>query len=450
MLRAIMAFFRTGPDRPMMSEDPLRIRRMYEHMRWSVFLSVTLGYGFFYVIRTNFAVVKKPMLDEGIFTTTEMGLIGSAFLAVYALGKLLNGFLSDRANVRRFMATALLLGALVNLQLGSSRSFTTFLVLWGLNGWLLSVGSAPSVVALSQWFSPREMGTRYGVWSISHSLGEGLTFIVTAAMVADFGWEWGFRGPALLCIGAALVLFQTLADRPQTYGLPPVTTYKNDHPPVQQASSGMSVGRLQLEVLKNPAIWILGLSAATMSVARYGINNWGVLYLQETKGYSLKEAGTVLAAYPVAAMIGAALSGLLSDRFFGARRNWPALLTGIVEAVALVALVLVPPGHVILDATILAVFGLSLGALLVYLGGLMAVDLAPKRAAGAAMGVIGAFAYAGAAIQDTVSGWLLDNGKVVESAVTRYDFTPVIVFWIGASLLSILLTLTVWNARAQE
>jgi OPA family sugar phosphate sensor protein UhpC-like MFS transporter len=140
----------------------------------------------------------------------------------------------------------------------------------------------------------------------------------------------------------------------------------------------------------------------------------------------------------------------LSDRFFGARRNWPALLTGIVEAVALVALVLVPPGHVILDATILAVFGLSLGALLVYLGGLMAVDLAPKRAAGAAMGVIGAFAYAGAAIQDTVSGWLLDNGKVVESAVTRYDFTPVIVFWIGASLLSILLTLTVWNARAQE
>ena len=64
MLRAIMAFFRTGPDRPMMSEDPLRIRRMYEHMRWSVFLSVTLGYGFFYTVfflpEINSADIIKP------------------------------------------------------------------------------------------------------------------------------------------------------------------------------------------------------------------------------------------------------------------------------------------------------------------------------------------------------------------------------------------------------
>jgi len=348
------------------------------------------------------------------------------------------------------MATALLAGALVNLQLGSSRSFTTFLLLWGLNGWLLSIGSAPSVVALAQWFSPKEMGTRYGVWSVSHSLGEGLTFSATAAIVSDFGWEWGFRAPGLLCIGAALVLFQTLADRPQTYGLPPVTTYKNDHPPVVKSHAGQSVGHLQWEVLKTPAIWIMGLSAATMSVARYGVNNWGVLYLQEAKGYSLTEAGTVLAAYPVAAVVGAAFSGILSDRLFGARRNMPALLTGAVEALALAGLVLVPPGHPYVDSAILAVFGLALGALLVYLGGLMAVDLSPKRAAGAAMGVIGAFAYAGAAIQDSVSGWLLDAGKVVEGTATRYDFTPVVGFWIGASAVSILLTLLVWNAKPQE
>lgn len=451
MIRRVLAFFRTGPDRPMMSEDPERIRRMYEFMRWSVFLSVTVGYGFFYVIRTNFAVVKRPMLDEGVFTATQMGLIGSAFLAVYAVGKLLNGFLSDRANIRRFMSMALLLGALVNLYLGSTRSFTVFLILWGFNGFVLSIGSAPSVVALAQWFSHREMGTRYGIWSVSHSLGEGMTFLLTSALVANFGWEWGFRGPALVCLGAALVLFQTLADRPQTYGLPPVTVYKNDHPPADSRSAGnASVGSLQLEVLKNPAIWILGLAAATMSAARYGVNNWGVLWLQEAKGYTLSEAGAVLAAYPVAAVVGAAASGLLSDRFFGARRNWPALITGLVEAAALAGVAMVPPGNAWADMALLAVFGLALGALLCYLGGLMAVDLAPKRAAGAAMGVIGAFAYAGAALQDTLSGWLLDGGKIGEGAAAHYEFGPVVAFWIGASVLSILLTLTVWNAKVRD
>jgi MFS transporter, OPA family, sugar phosphate sensor protein UhpC len=451
MIGRVLDYFRTGPDRPLISEDPSQVRRMYEFMRWSVFLSVTLGYGFFYVIRTNFSVVKKPMLDEGVFTATQMGIIGSAFLGVYALGKLLNGFLSDRANIRRFMSMALLFGAVVNLYLGSTRSFTAFLLLWGLNGFLLSIGSAPSVVALAQWFSPKEMGTRYGIWSVSHSLGEGLTFLLTSALVANWGWEWGFRAPALVCLGASLVLFQTLADRPQTYGLPPVTTYKNDHPPAQSKSgSGASVGALQLEVLKNPAIWILGLSAATMSAARYGVNNWGSLWLQEAKGYSLAESGAVLAAYPVAAVVGAAGSGWLSDRFFGARRNGPALLTGVVEAAALVGVALVPPGHPVLDMALLAVFGLALGALLCYLGGLMAVDLSPKRAAGAAMGVIGCFAYVGAALQDTLSGWLLDRGKVGEGAAAHYDFDLVVGFWVGASLVSILLTLTVWKAQPRE
>jgi OPA family sugar phosphate sensor protein UhpC-like MFS transporter len=312
------------------------------------------------------------------------------------------------------------------------------------------------VVALSQWFSPRELGTRYGLWSVSHSIGEGATFAITAALVSAVGWRWGFWGPALVCGAGALVLFRTLSDRPATYGLPPVTDFRHDHPepaaaPAEEPQAdAKSVGRLQLEVLRNPAIWVLGLAGATMSAARYGVNNWGILYLQLGKGYSMAEAGSVLAVYPVAAMAGAALSGIVSDRFFGARRNVPALLMGILVTAALAALKATPAGEPWLDSALLVVFGFNMGGLLTYLGGLMAVDLAPKRAAGAAMGVIGMFAYLGAAIQDTVSGWLVDGGRTVVDGVETYDFDAMLAFWIGCSVVSILLTLLVWNARPRE
>lgn len=449
MLEPVARFFRTGPDRPVTETSPEKLRRTYERHRWSVFLSVTFGYGFFYVCRVNFSVAKKPMLDEGVLNATQMGIIGSAMLVVYAVGKLANGFLADRANIRRFMSTGLLLSALVNLALGWMEIFWVFVALWAANGWFQSTGSAPSVVALSQWFSNRERGTRYGIWSVSHSIGEGITFVGTGALVAALGWRWGFWGPGIAGVAVALLLYRTLADRPQTYGLPSVADYRQDYSAGR--TSGEAVGVSQLAVLKTPAIWVLGLASACMYVARYGVNNWGPLYLQSAKGYDALGAGAVLGVYPVLAMVGAASSGLISDRVFGSRRNVPVLLYGLLEILALVALFLVPPGHAILDSVVMGVFGFALGGLLVFLGGLMAVDIASKRAAGAAMGVVGMFSYAGAALQDTVSGVLIDAGTTAAAdGVSSTDFHSVAAFWIGASVLSLLLTLTLWNVKAHE
>ena len=443
----ILDFFRTGPDRPPVSKDQDTIRSIYEKKRLSVFLSVTFGYGFFYVCRINFSVVKKPMLDNGILNAKEMGWVGFAMLMVYAVGKLVNGFLADRSNIRRFFSTGLLLSAIINLMLGMTNWFVVFVVLWGLNGWFQATGSAPSVVSLSQWFSTREKGTRYGIWSTCHSIGEGVTFLVTAALVSVYGWRWGFAGPGLICLVAAFVLFRTLADRPQTYGLPSVAEYKNDV--VVGEKKGDSVWAMQLEVIRKPAVWILGLSSASLYVARYGINNWGILYLQEGKNYSLIDAGIVMSAYPFLGLLGAACSGIISDRFFNSKRNVPALLFGLLVLFSLIAFFKIPPGYFWADAFTMAIFGFALGGQLVFLGGLMAVDICSPRAAGAAMGVVGLFSYMGAAIQDAISGYLIDAGKVGTGDSATYSFEGIYYFWVSAAILSLVLVMMLWNTQSK-
>ena len=446
MFEPLLAFFRTRPDKPLISDDKARIRTLYERRRWSVFLSTMIGYGMFYTCRINFSVAKKPMLDEGVLDTTQMGIIGSVMLIVYAVGKASNGFLADRANIARFMSTGLLISALANLAFGFTDWFMFFALLWGVSGWFQSMGSAPSVVAISHWFSNKERGTRYGLWSTCHSIGEALTFLVTASLVAWLGWRWGFWGPGLLCVLAALVMYKTLADRPQTYGLPHINEYKQDFTGVKVGGKGKATGRAQLAVLKNPYIWILGMASASIYMARYGMNNWGVLYLQEAKGYDLVSAGAVMGTYPLLGLAGAAVSGWFSDRFFGSRRTAPALLFGFLELGSLIALFLIPPEMRWADMVALGCFGFALGGLLVYLGGLMAVDLSAQDAAGAAMGVVGMFSYMGAALQDTVSGMLLDADSTVIDGVTTYDFTNVQIFWVGASALSIVLAAFTWPA----
>ncbi len=440
MFSTLLSFFKTGTDKPLFARDQAAISRLYARKRLSVFISVTLGYGLFYTTRMNFSIVKKPLLDAGIMSATQMGLVGSALLLVYSVGKLVNGFLADRCNIARFMSTALLMSALTNLALGFNRMFWLFLLLWAFNGWFQSIGSAPSVVALSHWFGRKERGTRYGIWSASHSIGEGLTFAGTAFLVSIMGWRWGFFGPGLLCFLAALVLYHTIADRPQTLGLPSISSFKGETEP----EAAESIGKYQLQVIKHPGIWMLALANSCLSVARYGMGNWGPLYLQIAKDYSVAAAGSLLAVYPIAEIAGSVTSGFVSDRFFGARRNAPALIYGLLEIGSLAALYAIPPGHRWLDTGALAVFGFALGGLLVYLGGLMAIDLVSHKAAGAAMGLVGLLTYSVAAIQDTLSGYLIDASKTVVDGATTYSFRLVFTVWIGALVLSTLFAASLW------
>ncbi len=443
--QSLAGYFGTGPDLPPRALDATGLRREYERRRWMVFLSVTFGYGFFYLCRLSFSMAKKPMLDAGVLSESEMGYAGSVMLLVYSLGRFTNGVLADRANIRRFVSFGLLGSALAHLLLGWTSGAVFFALLWAVNGWFQSMGSAPCIVSLTQWFSASERGTRYGLWSIAHGIGEGLSFLLTSMAVAAWGWQWGFFCPGLFCLVVSFVLLRTLMDRPRTYGLPRVDVYRDDPEREENAEGGAGQRAQQWAVLRNWRVWVLGLSGALIYITRYGINNWGSLYLQEARGYSGVEAGTLLAVQAVLGLLGSSLSGWISDRFFGTRRNMLCLVMGAMLVAGMTLLWLAPPGQRWLDTLALLLVGLSLGGLVVYLGGLMAADIVPQQATGTAMGLVGLLCYLGAAVQDGVSGELIGQGRRAFSGVAAYH--EVMMFWVAAAALAVLLTIAVQKKR---
>ena len=445
---ALLRSFATGPDASRI-DNQSEIDRLYRSNRVRVMLAITLGYALIYTCRLAIGVVKKPLIDQGVFTPAELGTIGSALFYTYAIGKLTNGFLADHANMRRFLAAAFLLTAICNILMGFATSVWLAALIWGLNGWFQSFGAPGGVVAMTAWFSNRERGRAYGVWSTAHSMGEGLTFLVVGGLVAAFGWHWGYWGPGLIGLLAAVGMYLLVQDRPQTLGLPPVNEWKNDHYREKAKDSVRTTLSLQFSVLKIPAIWVLALASATTYVTRYAINSWGILYLQEARGYSLPMAGTLLMISTLAGIAGAVAYGFTSDKLFNARRPPANLLFAILELVGLFIIFFGPTNTAMLIVGML-LFGMGLTGLVTSLGGLFAVDIAPKRAAGAAMGVIGIFSYIGAAVQEQVSGLLIDRGMVVDGAERIYDFGPVIWFWIASSVISMLLAASLWRAKLRD
>jgi OPA family sugar phosphate sensor protein UhpC-like MFS transporter len=417
----------------------------YARGRVTTLVGITAVYSFYYVVRAVLDVAKKPLISAGVFDADQLGTIGAMMTGAYAVGKLVNGWIADRVNVARFLPLGLFLSAMVNLAMGANTAFGVAAVLWMLNGYVQGVGASTSVRGLTQWFAGSERGRVYGIWSGAHSAGEFLTLIGTASLIAHAGWRAGFFGPGIACAGVALIAALVLKDRPQAYGLPDVHDWKDE--PHDDAPSTRTA---QLEVLRHPAIWTCAIASALLFVTRFGIKSWGVYYLQETHGFSLVGASFLVGLNAVSGLLGAFAYGCVSDVWFRGRRPPATLLFGVLEVAALLALFYGPPSIPLLVAA-LFVYGFALSGILAVLGGLFAVDLSSKRAAGLAMGFIGFVSYVGATIQEKVAGALIRaNTVTLPDGSTRVDFTQPIAIWVGASIASLLVAATLWRVRRRS
>ena len=163
----------------------------------------------------------------------------------------------------------------------------------------------------------------------------------------------------------------------------------------------------------------------------------------------LVEAGLFLGINTAAGIVGSIAYGYLSDKVFDARRPPANLIFAIVEVLALLLIFYGPANEFVLMVAF-ALYGAALSGLVASIGGLFGVDIAPRGAAGAAMGFVGVFSYLAAATQESVSAALISKEVIIVDGVRAYDFDIAIMFWIGSSVLSMLLAASMWNTKIRD
>ena len=454
---SLYSFYRISkPSQESVPEN--EIRPKYLSIRNRTFWGVTVAYSLYYVCRMSLSVVKQPLIDEGVLTAGQLGVIGSALLFVYAVGKFMNGFIADYCNIRRFMFTGLAISAGINLLMGIlgivdsmvalplSVIFILFTLLWGVNGWMQSMGSPPGVISLSRWFPQSKRGTFYSIFSASPYLGEFISFILTGLIVGAFGWQWGFVVAAAAGGAGAVLILLTVSDTPESQGLPSIQQLSGEQ---LKTVDKMPTRELQKMIFKHPGIWVIALSSAFIYITKYAIAGWGVLFLQKERAFSLEQATQIIAFSAVFGVLGTVLAGWLSDRVFNSDRIRPAILSGAVSFVSL-ALFLFAGGGYMMNILYVSVFSLSIGVLYCIVAGLMAVDIVPRKATGAALGIVGISSYIAAGLQDITSGYLIEYNTAQVNGADVYDFGPVSYFWLAAALVSFVLPVLNWKKMKNQ
>jgi OPA family glycerol-3-phosphate transporter-like MFS transporter len=440
-----MKFFSPAAHRellPMSKIDP-----EYKKLRIQVFLGIFLGYAGYYLVRKNFSLAMPDLVDQG-FNKAQLGFALSGVSIAYGLSKFLMGNVSDRSNARIFLTAGLVLSALTMILMGvvpfATSSITVMFLLLFLNGWFQGMGWPPCGRVVVHWYSVKERGTMMSVWNVAHNVGGGLVGPIAILAIEIFtDWHSKFYFPGMIALVFALIGFLLIRDTPQSCGLPPIETYKNDYPKNYSADQEKELSAKEIflkYVLNNRMLWYIAFANAFVYLVRYGILDWAPTFLEEAKGFSLKESGWAYFLYEYAGIPGTLLCGLISDKVFKGRRAPATIIYMVLVLVAVLVYWKNPPGNVWIDnAALIAIGFLIYGP--VMLIGVQALDLVPKKAAGTAAGLTGLFGYMGGALFANIA-----IGLVVDKWGWDGGFEVIV----AACVLAVFFTALTWNREKKN
>ena len=372
----------------------------YRYWRRHIMLTTYGGYAFLYCLRKSQTFVMPAVATDLGWDIADVGLMGTLFYVVYGSSKFFSGMFSDRSNSRYFMGLGIMLSGIACLLSGLSDSLFLFIGLMVISAWFHGWGWPPCAKLLTSWYSQSERGGWWSWWNTSHNVGAGLSAVLMSYIAVQYGWRYGLIVSGLICVIAGLLVCWRLRDRPVTMGLPSIGDWRQDALEQAQEKIEPALGyrdALHTYVFKNHYIWLLTLSYALVYVVRIAISDWGSFYFTRQYGYSLSTANTILFMFEVGGFAGSLVASWGSDKLFGGHRGPMNLLCAIGIFLSIAALWLLPVASVVLQSMALFAIGFCVFGPQMLIG-LAAAECSHKTTPGAATGLLGLFAYSGAAL----------------------------------------------------
>jgi phosphoglycerate transporter family protein len=400
-----LRLFEPAPPAPPVSGDAAVVANTYRAWQRRVLISTIIGYAVFYFVRKNLSVAMPLMERDLGLSKSDLGLFLTLHGVLYGVSKFANGFFGDRCNARAFMVVGLAASAVLNVLFGLGASVMWLGVVWMLNGWFQGMGYPPCARLMNHWFPPREYATKVSVWNTSHSIGAGLIYVLCGSLLAPVSWRLCFLAPAAIALVCTVYLWLSLPDTPPSVGLPEVEGTRCTGPePVSGAEFRAFVMRA---VFRNKDIWVISIVNFFVYILRYGMLDWGPTILTQVKGVTIGKAGWMVAAFEGSGLVGALLSGWLTDRWFGGRAMRICLVYMVLAGVSVLAFWKAAGHSVFWNTALLCAAGFFIYGPQCLIG-IAAAKLATKRAAATAVGLTGFFGYG----STLISGWGL--GLLVE------------------------------------
>ncbi|RHY34425.1 hypothetical protein DYB32_001338 [Aphanomyces invadans] len=290
---------------------PLQTVPSLKLMKLRTFAITYVTYAIFHVARKSFGSIKGELSKEkwmasSLTSQSNMyGLMDMVFLGLYAIGLYVSGMLGDRLDLRKFLAGGMVGVALVLMTFGVAglanyHVFWFYLMLWGVNGAVQSVGWPANVAIMygisnelevktmprSRWFGDGERGVVLGLWSSCASFGNicggALVGILCHVAEASVAWKLVMVASGVIMLVQSLIVFLFLVPAPPKHlhddteaTTLSIAASDNKEVPVEGGPVGISFSRAWMI----PGVASYAIAYACVKSVSYSLFFWVPYYL---------------------------------------------------------------------------------------------------------------------------------------------------------------------------
>jgi len=393
-----------------------------------VFGILALTYFLVYFHRVSPAVLATDMQKSFGVGLTSIALLSSAYFYAYTVMQLPCGILTDRWGPRRTVCTFTALAALGAFVTALASTFEMVVAGRVMIGLGVAMVYVPTLKILSAWFHKDEFSSLTGILLTVGNIGGLAAAGPLAAMSEYAGWQRVFLALGVLTAVLTWLMWLLVRDRPRDVGLPDIGVDDREERVPVLVSLRMVFG-------SGMRFWPFAIIFFFMygSLMVYqGL--WGGPFFRDVLGWDKTTYGLSLTFVALGMIIGCPAAGMISDRVLRSRRK--VLLIGTALFTMAWGIMWLAAGQVGEQWTYIALhflFGFFAGWYVPIYG--LVKDAFPRSISGTALAALNIFPFAGGAILQMVTGYMIvDNSLSEYRSVWLLMFAGMVVACICAVL----------------
>jgi len=342
--------------------------------------------------------LAEPMRKEFNLTDAQLGLMGSAFIWLYAIVGVPLGHIADRWSRKKLLAGGMVVWSLLTATAGMATSFTMLIA----SRLGVALGEAVAAPTGTSWigdlFPASQRARALSLFMLGVPIGGALSFFFSGPIAQAYGWRTAMvfaAVPALLLTPALLFIHE------------PKRGAAEAHPHHIQAAGSMWT------VLRIPTLWWIIASGIFINFNMYAMGSFLPAFLSRIHGVSVAQSGISTGiVYLIGGVAGGYLAGMWGDKIIHRRKDGrmlSAAVFALLGAPAAYMAIVLPAGTLFL-ATALLTF--SYGTMNSYYGLVYSSiqDIIPPAKRGTTMAIYFMLMYlCGASFGPYLTGHLSDT-----------------------------------------
>ena len=409
----------------------MKTRVLYSRRSGLLMLFVLLiAYAFICLTRSCFSAAMSSIVELGVFTKTQTGVISAAFYAFYGVLQVVGGIVTDRYKPEHLITVGFLGAAITNYVIYFNQNYTVILIAWSLNA-ISQFAVWPAIFKLLSTMLPPAMRTN-AMFATTFVNPAGVVASFVVAAIVSTHWQMNFL------ISAVGLTFFAILWEVVVYRLKPrIHEVELEDAGVASHTEKHSTGAFLKIALASGLVFAVLIALCRSSVDT-SIRNLTSTMLNESYDSLNPVLSNLLSVIVlVCSTAGSSIARVLYPKVIKNEAAALAIFLGASLPLCCSLLLLGDVSYGVI-IVILATMALLLGATTLFTMTYIAARFGKWGKGATVAGAMNATASVGVVMANTLSPILADS----------FDWRVVIFFWIGMLTLTVLLALVmvpVWT-----